>query len=136
MMTEYRAKLLEDPKYKIEAVKGDFIMAVTERICEVMELEGVARQELACKMEKTKGHVSQLLNGERNMTLGTLAEIAYRLGYKPKFTMEKQATKRTRTVLSRRNIDLEGYDHGGDWNLPDDCIPTHAEVEARESKAA
>jgi transcriptional regulator with XRE-family HTH domain len=36
--------------------------------------------ELARRLGSTRGHVTQLLAGERNLTLGTIAEIAHALG--------------------------------------------------------
>jgi transcriptional regulator with XRE-family HTH domain len=41
---------------------------------------GVTRQELADRLGKSKGYVSQLLNGERNMTLRTLADLGHAFG--------------------------------------------------------
>jgi len=57
------------------------ILRTTELILSMMNDEGVTRKELAQRIGKSKGHVSQLLNGERNMTLRTLAEMAHALGY-------------------------------------------------------
>lgn len=56
------------------------ILEVTERICELMEEKGVSRTELAARLGKTKGHVSQLLDGSRNLTLRTLADVFTALG--------------------------------------------------------
>jgi len=47
-------------------------------------------------MNKTKGFISQILNGSRNMTLGTLAEISYVLGYAPKIAFEESNSQRIR----------------------------------------
>jgi len=51
------------------------ILEVTELICELMEKMGVSRSELARRLGKTKGYVTQLLNGETNMTLRTIAGV-------------------------------------------------------------
>jgi transcriptional regulator with XRE-family HTH domain len=56
------------------------ILEVTERICELMDEKGVSRTELAERLGKTKGHVSQLLDGSRNLTLRTLADVFTALG--------------------------------------------------------
>jgi transcriptional regulator with XRE-family HTH domain len=55
------------------------ILDTTELILELMERDGVTRKQLADRIGKSKGHVSQLLNGDRNMTLRTLAEIGFAL---------------------------------------------------------
>ena len=93
---DYRTKLLKDPAYALEAAKGELIMDVTESICEILEKENIERQTLAKKMNKTKGFISQILNGSRNMTLGTLAEISYVLGYAPKIAFEESNSQRIR----------------------------------------
>lgn len=56
------------------------ILAASELILEMMEQNEVTRSDLAERINKSKGHVSQLLNGGRNMTLRTLAELAHALG--------------------------------------------------------
>ena len=104
-METYREKLLKDPEYAIEDIKGDLIMDVTEAFCEILETEGLTRQNLAEKMGRTRGFISQVLNGDRNMTLGTLAEMAYRLGYCPEFKLEKATEKSTLT--GRFTVDIE-----------------------------
>ena len=93
---DHRTRLLKEPAYAIEAAKGELIMDVTESICEILEKENIERQTLAKRMNKTKGFISQILNGSRNMTLGTLAEISYVLGYAPKIVFEESNSQRIR----------------------------------------
>ena len=52
------------------------ITEVTEALWEAMQRADVSKSELASRLGKTKGHVSQLFSGSRNMTLRTLAEIS------------------------------------------------------------
>lgn len=80
---DYRSVLLQKPEFAVEAAKGEFIMDVTESICAILEEKGMDRKDLANNMNKSKGYISQLLNGDRNMTLATLAEICHALNYKP-----------------------------------------------------
>ena len=54
------------------------IMEVTEAICAFMEERGISRKELAEKIGKTRGYVSQVLSG-KNVTLNTLAELVWGL---------------------------------------------------------
>ncbi len=56
------------------------ILAVTEMICEVMEQEQISRVELAHRLGRTKGFVSQILDGTANMTMRTLSDIMTELG--------------------------------------------------------
>jgi transcriptional regulator with XRE-family HTH domain len=57
------------------------ILSTTERICEIMERDGVSRKCLADAMGTSKSFVSQLLDGSRNMTLRTLSDVFLSLGY-------------------------------------------------------
>ncbi len=54
----------------------ELILDVTEALCDALESEGVKRTELAQRLGKTKGFVSQLLSGSRNLTLRTIADVA------------------------------------------------------------
>jgi transcriptional regulator with XRE-family HTH domain len=56
------------------------ILELTELICEVMEREGVTREELARRMGRSKGFVTQLLDGRANMTIRTVADVFTALG--------------------------------------------------------
>jgi transcriptional regulator with XRE-family HTH domain len=75
-------KYLEDPEFARLMAQGDLIMEVTETLCELLENENITRKELAVRLGKSKGFISQLLNGGRNLTLRTVADILYVLGYK------------------------------------------------------
>jgi len=53
------------------------ILEATEAICERMEQDsGLTRKTLAKRLGKSKGFVTQILAGDRNMTLRTLARLA------------------------------------------------------------
>lgn len=82
-------KYLEDPEFAKLMAQEDLIMEVTETLCELLEKEKVSRKELADRLGKTKGFVSQLLNGGRNLTLRTVADILHVLGYKVTLTPQK-----------------------------------------------
>jgi plasmid maintenance system antidote protein VapI len=75
-------KYMEDPEFALLLTQGELILEVTERICEIMENENISRIELAKRMGKTKGFVSHLLGGGRNLTLKSVGSILFALGYK------------------------------------------------------
>ena len=56
------------------------ILEATERLCELMERDNVTRSDLAYRLGKSRGFVSQILNGEANMTLRTLSDAFFALG--------------------------------------------------------
>ncbi len=55
------------------------ILEVTELICQVMEEGRVKKSDLAKRLGKSKGYVTQLLDGRANMTLRTLADVFWAL---------------------------------------------------------
>lgn len=57
------------------------ILETTEEICRVLNSENITRTELAKRLGKSKGFVTQVLSGERNMTLNTVADFAFALGH-------------------------------------------------------
>lgn len=64
------------------------ITEVTEEIWKAMEEAGINKTELANRMGATKGYVSQVLSGSRNMTLRTLADICFALGKRATVAVE------------------------------------------------
>lgn len=67
------------------------ITEVTEEIWKAMEETGVNKTELANRIGVTKGYISQVLGGSRNMTLRTLSDICFALGKQVTITMEAKA---------------------------------------------
>jgi len=82
---------MHDPEFRKLLAEEELILEFTETICDLLEEENVSRKELADRLGKTKGFVSQLLNGGRNLTLRTVADILHVLGYKVKFSPYKAA---------------------------------------------
>lgn len=57
------------------------ILEVTELLCDIMKKHGVARLDLAKRIGKSKGFISQLLDGTANMTIRTMSDMFVALGY-------------------------------------------------------
>ncbi len=72
--------------YERLVAQETLILQATELIVELLERHSISRQELARKLGKSKGFVTQLLSGERNMTLRTLADLCYVLGQRIELT--------------------------------------------------
>ena len=77
---------MNDPEFRRLLSQEELILEVTETLCELLEKEKISRKELAERLGKSKGFVSQLLNGGRNLTLRTVADILHVLGYKVALT--------------------------------------------------
>lgn len=84
---------LKDKEFARIMAQEDLIMDVTENFCRIIEEEKLTRSKLAHIMGKTKGYVSQLMNGNRNITLRVLSDVAYHLGYNVKVVLRKRGVK-------------------------------------------
>lgn len=64
------------------------ILHATETICELIEKRGVSRADLAREIGKSRGFVTQILSGDRNMTLRTLSDFAFALSARVSIDVE------------------------------------------------
>lgn len=94
MKTTILDEYLKDDEFRRLFAQEDLILEVTETLCELLENEKISRKELADLLGKSKGFVSQLLNGGRNLTLRTVADILHVLGYRASLTPFKEAGQR------------------------------------------
>ena len=76
-VTTYEEMELEDAR---GLRQEELILEVTEAIAKALEASEINQSELAARLGKTKGYVSQLMGGGRNLTLRTLADVADALG--------------------------------------------------------
>ena len=93
---------MKDPEMARLVAQGELIMEVTETLCKLLDKEQISRKELADRLGKSKGFVSQLLNGGRNLTLRTVGDILHVLGYRVTLTPHKKETQRQKGETSDR----------------------------------
>lgn len=99
MMTDFLDRWAESSEANAKLVAQEMLIAeITESLWGVLEHTGVSKSELAARLGTSKGHVSQVLSGSRNMTLRTLSDLCFALKAKP-----------------RVSIDLDTEDAGG-WS--------------------
>lgn len=91
-------KYEEDKDFERIMMQEDLIMAVTEDICQILEKKEMKRNALAKLMGKTKGYISQLLNSGRNITLRSLADFAFYLGYTVEISFKKKRVKQQNII--------------------------------------
>jgi antitoxin component HigA of HigAB toxin-antitoxin module len=75
-------ELIETQEGHCEFIKEELAFGATEKIAELMELTGVSKSDLAKRTGSSKAHITQVLSGSRNITVHTLAGLAFALGYK------------------------------------------------------
>jgi transcriptional regulator with XRE-family HTH domain len=66
------------------------ITQVAEEIWKALDEADLNKTDLAGKLSKSKGYITQLLNGSRNMTLRTLADICFALDKTPVIHLESK----------------------------------------------
>lgn len=71
-MKEKLERFKDDVEYRLEGVIYDF----TEQICELMEKQKINRAELAKRLGVSPAFITKLLNGNPNLTLKTMMNIA------------------------------------------------------------
>ena len=86
-------EMMEDKEFARLMAQEDLIMDVTEAFCEILEERNISRSRLARMMGKTKSYISQILNGSRNLTLRTIADMAFCLGYKVEINIKKRSAQ-------------------------------------------
>lgn len=69
----------ESPENARLVAQEHLITQVTEALLQEMEEAGVNKADLAARMGTTRGYISQILSGSRNMTLRTRADICFAL---------------------------------------------------------
>jgi len=84
-------ELMQDKEFARLERQEEFILDVTEAIVAAMTAKNMSRADLATRLGKTRGCVSQYLNGLRNLTCRTVADISYALGLKPSFSLQPMA---------------------------------------------
>lgn len=107
-MTDFLERWATESDENAKLVAQERLIAdVTEAIWKAMEDEDISKTELATRMGSTKGFVSQVLSGFRNMTLRTLSDICFALKKRP-------------------TIAVKGKSHDGEWQTLGPNVPVAA----------
>jgi transcriptional regulator with XRE-family HTH domain len=81
---------LSTDERRMEFAEEELIVDAAEEIWAAMAAAGATKKDIADRLGKSKAFVSQLLNGSRNMTLRSLADIAHCVGYRVALSLERQ----------------------------------------------
>lgn len=77
-----KARSTSQPRSERLVAQEALIADAQELLVGLLDHDIVSRTDLAGRLGKSKGFVTQLLSGERNFTLRTLADCAHALGYR------------------------------------------------------
>ena len=58
----------------------DLSFAIVDRICDIMEEQGLSQKDLATKMGKTEAEISKWMRGTHNFTIATITKLETVLG--------------------------------------------------------
>jgi plasmid maintenance system antidote protein VapI len=103
--------LMEDPEFRKLLSAEALVAEASEVIAGLMDEQKVSKADLARRLNKSRAWVTQLLSGKANMTVRTLAELAYALGAEVKLQAQPPSWKasgkligvgRKREVLARK----------------------------------
>lgn len=84
---------MEDEEFARYMAQEELIMEVTEVFCALLEREKTSKATLAKKMGRTKGYISQLLKGGKNLTLRSISDLAFSLGQTVQFQIKQRDEK-------------------------------------------
>ncbi len=73
-------RLTDGPEEMRAFQQERLVVEITELMCKAMHERGMKRGQLAEQLGKTKGRITQILNGETNLTLHTVADVFTALG--------------------------------------------------------
>lgn len=77
-------ELMASPEFRRLYVIEGLVAEAGEFIARLMEERKVKKAELARRLGKSRAYVTQMLSGSANLTVRTLAEVAYALGVEVK----------------------------------------------------
>ncbi|HEV3456916.1 MAG TPA: helix-turn-helix transcriptional regulator [Thermoanaerobaculia bacterium] len=89
-LTTYQELELEDAR---GLRQEELIVEVTEALARALRISGLTKSELATRLGRTKGFVSQIMGGGRNLTLRTLADMAAAIGCRVRVNLIQESSR-------------------------------------------
>lgn len=118
---------LNSPEFQIVDQRERLIYNVTEDILVLLEDKGISKTKLAKLIGTSKSNVTQLLSGDRNMTLATLSDICFALGVEPKVIIpvayDRPETAHTANSSPAATLVTPTQDGGESEHMPSDAEP-------------
>lgn len=99
--------LMEDPEFRRLLAIEALVAEASEIIARLMADQDVSKADLARKLKKSRAWVTQLLSGRTNMTVRTLAEVAYALDAEVKLNAQHQSWKTAVSLLDAERQPVE-----------------------------
>lgn len=121
--------MIQDKEFERLMAQEDLILEVTEAFCDILKAEKVKKRTLAEMLGKTKGFISQILSGGRNLTLRTMADMAFSLGYAIEFKFVRRVKSERRDSFKLMwEVDQKSRYSFGALNIPDEYDPPSCDL--------
>jgi plasmid maintenance system antidote protein VapI len=104
-----------DPEYERLLAEEKLILDATEMISQLMEEQDVSRAELAKRINRSRGFVTQLLTGDRNMTLRTLADLGLALGAQIQMSAQPTSAATYTTTSQTAGVQIPQVIYSTSW---------------------
>lgn len=78
---DWVSRVLESPEVRREFDREWGALSFTEKLAAIMEAEGITRAELASRLGRSRAYVTKALRREQNLTIKTMADLAWACGY-------------------------------------------------------
>lgn len=129
MANDYEV-LKSSPEFLRTLRQEELILEVTEVLSKAMEDSGVRKADLATRLNKSRGFVSQLLSGGQNLTLRTISDVSLALGVRPSLKLCSDA-EWGRYAIS---VSLQNWGHSNILKFPPvrlgGCAPSFAAADS------
>ena len=96
-------RMTEDPSERRLLRQEELILDVTEALVGALADQGMRRSQLASKLGRTKGYVSQMLAGSRNLTLRSVADLADALDCRVRVSIAPRPEEHVYTMSVKGN---------------------------------
>src|SRR5437879_1415892 len=115
-MTAKRNGRGRDQQLKELIEEEALVQAVANAIAGVLKDEGISRANLAKRLRVSAPNVTQILRGDNNLKLKTVARIAYALGMRVTVGMEP--------LRAGPSVALQSWKHSGRTEWPEPKLKT------------
>jgi transcriptional regulator with XRE-family HTH domain len=115
----------------LELEQERFILDLTEMITELMLQTDTSRSELASLLKTSRGNVTQILSGARNLTVRTLCDVVGALGFRVLPRAMPLKDSYTSYLIQRTPGCLLPTTSAGSWHLEE--LRTSRPTKPRES---
>lgn len=93
------------------------------------DASGINQQQLATALGVNRSVISRMLKGEGNLTLRTIGEIAWALGWEPDFTLKRKSLPSSnQAVVARVAVSSSTRDNVAIYSHTQTPLSTHREA--------